>query len=86
MLADWMRTGSSIRSEAGPRATMASTTSMPSTTRPKMAYVRAASRDRFASSSRTTKNWLPCEFGSGVRAMATMPRPYSPTTSSSAIV
>ena len=63
MLADWMRTGSSTRSEAGPRATMASTTSMPSTTRPKMAYVRAASSDASASSSRTTKNWLPCEFG-----------------------
>jgi len=36
-VASTMRTGSSMRSDAGPRATMASTTSMPSTTRPKMA-------------------------------------------------
>ena len=39
-----------------------------------------------ASSSSTMKNWLPWEFGSWVRAMATMPRPYCPTTGSSTML
>ncbi len=89
MLVDSTATGSSARSSGGPElgpAAIASTTSMPSTTRPKMAYVRAASSAARAPSSRTMKNWLPWELGAWVRAMATMPRPYWPTTGSSTML